>query len=375
MKLTSLLLALALALLHGVVATIVAPGPALAEEDELQQKRRDHGDSRRRLLRAKKTNQSLQPKDYLKDFRNYIRTPMPTHSPTLPPSHAPTRAPTEKPTTAPTSAPTPFPTSLPTDVPTDSPTLTPSHVPTDVPPTTLTAMPTLQPTGTFECGGEQTSQAIDIVIAMDESLSMEDEQQDIRDHVNTLFQRIDFETNGRFRMALVGYTGPWLTDGQGNDIGPVAVDPELKTALTNDQTVFEQAVDNLTVDKRNRENTKGTLLKIVQNQIQDLSGEIVPLAGDAQFPSERGFCALAITDEGNQPYQDFPDPGNDAVIEAYQNANSVIFMVSPSGTSGLRLIAEETGGDRTLTGEFRNNPGPTIERIVEKCVVVLCEPN
>ena len=225
--------------------------------------------------------------------------------------------------------------------------------------------PTQAPTvATFECGGVQTSESIDIVIAIDESESMENEQQAVKDHVSTLFNRIDQETNGIFRISLVGFTGP----------NNAVVDPELKIRLTNDQATFEEAVQNLVTTKNSRENGRGTLLAIAQNQVMDSSGNVIPLSPTSSFPSPtRGFCALLITDEANSGYANFPDPGVDAVIDEYNKTGSVVFMVAPRFSDGYREIALTTGGTFTSVGDFVNNPGPLIESIVETCVIKLCE--
>ena len=302
-------------------------------------------------------------------------TSMPTQMPVIqtatPSNAAVTTTPTSSPVVEMSAAPTIMPTFQPvtTSVPTDAPVLDTS-TPTNVP---ETAVPTEMPTvATFECGGVQSSQAIDIVIAVDESRSMENEQQRIQEHVGTLFDRIAVETNGVFRIALVGFTGPSRTNDQGSRIGPVFADPELKTALTNDQSLFQEAVANLTINKRDRENTRGTLLAIAQNQIQDVTGTVVPLAGEEQFPSNQGFCAFVITDEGNQAYNDFPDPGNQAVLDEFAKTDSVVFMVAPISANGLRQLALDTGGFYSRTGAFVDDPGPLIENVVNTCVSKLC---
>lgn len=237
-----------------------------------------------------------------------------------------------------------------------------------------TAGPTAGPTGpTFECGEEVTEDTIDIVIAVDESRSMGPEQSAIRANVNLLFNTIALETNGNFRIGLVGYTGPNIRI-DGTDI-PVTVDPELKTALTDDTQVFVDAVDQLNDLKSPRENGRGVILRIAQDQVQDLSGTVQPLGGNGDsFPTSRGFCGVIITDERNEAYDEFQDPGNDAVIAELAKTDSALFIVGVDNDSSYMDLAMATGGSFTSVDEFLVNPGPTFEAIISRCIARLCSP-
>lgn len=224
---------------------------------------------------------------------------------------------------------------------------------------------------TFQCGDEQTSDFIDIIIAVDESLSMGPEQEALKSNVNFLFNTIATETNGLFRIGLVGYTGPNnRIDGVDQ---PVAVDPELKSVLIDDAAAFESAVDSLVVTKKPSENGRGTLVRIAQDQIQTSMGNFQSLdSSGGTFPTRRGFCAILIADELNQDYDDFPDPGNEAVIDLYSSSGSVIFPIGRSGDTEYQELASSTGGTFASVDDFLVNPALTLESIVQSCVARLC---
>jgi hypothetical protein len=193
----------------------------------------------------------------------------------------------------------------------------------------------------------QLDPSIDVVFVIDKSTSMEDEQQRLRDNAQVIFDTLQQETSGFFRVAVVTYGG--------NRASAFTV---KYLSLTTDRMAFIDAIDAI-------ENRGGT--EPAYNALIETMTDSIPLTETADgtfieglpqptgaFPQLFGFCPILVTDEGS---------GSEvAVINALINANAFSGFTEPE--EAYDNFVTESGGVRVDLADFNDNPADNLASII-----------
>jgi hypothetical protein len=136
----------------------------------------------------------------------------------------------------------------------------------------------------------QLDPSIDVVFVIDKSTSMEDEQQRLRDNAQVIFDTLQQETSGFFRVAVVTYGG--------NRASAFTV---KYLSLTTDRMAFIDAIDAI-------ENRGGT--EPAYNALIETMTDSIPLTETADgtfieglpqptgaFPQSCGFFTILVNDQ------------------------------------------------------------------------------
>eukprot|EP00977_Amphora_coffeiformis_P022621 scaffold11094_cov176-Amphora_coffeaeformis.AAC.3 len=210
------------------------------------------------------------------------------------------------------------------------------------------------------------SQTIDVVFVVDKSSSMGPAQAQLRNNAPLIFDTLQIETGGDFRVALVAYGGGGTVDGQ--EISEVV----KYLSFTNDRDAFVDAFNAL-------QNTGGAELAydaltqtITDTIILSATSDGTFLEGMPQptgsFPRPWGFCPFLVTDvESNN---DAPGNNVDSVRDLLVSTNSVFYGFT-RGSLDYDSLAEATGGQRGQLVDLLNDPVGTIGSLLLECVSMI----
>lgn len=220
----------------------------------------------------------------------------------------------------------------------------------------------LLPGGLGDSGYAQNRPAGDVVFIIDESGSMFNDAQMVKANlegiVNALSGHIDF------RLGLVGF-GAF----RGHAGTTFSGQAHVHLPLTSDVRAFRDALDELVTVGRSEPGFSAIVLGM---------GDVMG------FRPQAGKCAILITDEDADIYDEAPETKadaaaaltrRDAVLLGIVNWNGAVdpgFSVSENdygpGPGGLLT---EVRGEIFNIVHFRSNPGPVLRAVAENCVEAL----
>jgi hypothetical protein len=194
------------------------------------------------------------------------------------------------------------------------------------------------------------AQGIDVVFKIDESGSMGDDIADIQANVVTIFNALPAGSH----VGLVGY-------GTRSHFGGSGQIPHVHTAVTPDQTTFQNAVNELIASGGLEQGYRAVYESATDTVAVDVAGTPNP---SLQFTGAP-YCNILITDEN-------PNQGGRTQQEAIDAMNAVggiFFGILPSGLfAEAQPLADATGGQLFNLASFRQDAQPVIEAMLAACV-------
>jgi hypothetical protein len=182
---------------------------------------------------------------------------------------------------------------------------------------------------------------------------MGDEQDAVKVRVAEIFNALDAQTGGTFRVGLVGF-------------GNADVLPRVVSALTNDPAVFYRGLDSLTTDGE----TEVGWRAIVDTAIDSFSDPSFSL-GLTGAP----FCSIMITDENSDVDPRRPATQDDAITTMVATQGiffGIVLEKKPSLNAWTDYddIATATNGDMFDLNVFTTDPSSVLDAVLRKCVAV-----
>jgi len=198
--------------------------------------------------------------------------------------------------------------------------------------------------------------SLDVVFLVDESGSMDDVQQNVRDNIPFIFSELNKQTNGNFRAGIVGF-GAAANSGM----------PLRRQRLTVDQGLFTSAANALTASGGFEPGLRA---------ITDTATNALKLGPVSSFPGPKGFCAIIFTDEDS----DVPS-GSSATAErtaaSTAMASSALFSIinRSDGLSAEDYGTRADGGFAEKTYDINSfneaTANSVISDIIDICVRVI----
>lgn len=209
---------------------------------------------------------------------------------------------------------------------------------------------------------EQTRPNGDVVFIMDESGSMFNDaavvQRNLQAIVDTLQGRINYQ------LGLVGF-GAF----QGHSDTEFAGQPHVHLKLTSDVATFRRALDSFV--------TVGQLepgFSAIQHAMN----------ADMGYRADAGTCAVLISDEGADIYEEAPTTKAEALQALQYRGASLIGIVNWGETvdPGFDVqerdygpkpggLIPEAGGKAFNIVEFRRDPAPVLRAVMEDCITAI----
>jgi hypothetical protein len=194
---------------------------------------------------------------------------------------------------------------------------------------------------------------IDVVFKIDESGSMSDEIDDVKNNVVTIFNALPAGSH----VGLVGY---------GSNLHVTSQDrPHVHTPLTDDQVACQAAANSLLASGGVEEGFRA-VYESATDTIADSPPRFIGPLGFTGAP----YCNILITDE--TPDQPSPDGGGrtrQEAIDAMNNVGGIFFGILPTEFfEDAQPLADATGGQLFDLGQFSQDATPVINAVLAACV-------
>jgi len=192
---------------------------------------------------------------------------------------------------------------------------------------------------------------IDVVFKIDESGSMGSAIEGVKKNVVTIYDALPTGSH----VGLVGYGAG------GHKTAATVRIPHVHTPLTKDKTVFETAVGQLVTNGSIEPGYQAVYESATDTVSIDWQDNPNPSLGFTGAP----YCNILITDEtpnqGGRTQQE--------AINAMNARNGVFFgIMLPSLFAETQPLADATGGKLFDIAQFRNDPQPVIDAVMQACV-------
>uniref|UniRef100_A0A7S3L3X5 VWFA domain-containing protein n=1 Tax=Amphora coffeiformis TaxID=265554 RepID=A0A7S3L3X5_9STRA len=208
----------------------------------------------------------------------------------------------------------------------------------------------------------QSASPVDVVFIIDESGSLDDEQQQVLERTQAIFDKLNTRTGGIFRAAVVGFGGSSYSRGR------------LVTPLTKDPSKFQVGLQSLETDG-STEAGFAAVSTVATNQLQH--GGRVDGGSSPVFPSQQGFCSILFTDEDSNGDPAAYDTVEEVASILHSTGNSTFFGIVPrmellnSNGDTYGKLAAATGGTVMDINEFISDDVAAdvmIDTILDQCV-------
>lgn len=205
---------------------------------------------------------------------------------------------------------------------------------------------------------------IDVIFIIDKSTSMEPAQAALQNNAGTVFDILQSETNGNFRVGIVGYGGL-----------AAETDRVIKfLSFTDNRQDFVDAI-NLFENRGGQEPAWDALIETTLDAIpRTMTNDGLFIEGLSQptgsFPRPYGYCPILVTDENSNNNE--PQNTYDAVVQTLAARNAPFFGFTEEDED-FDQLAIDAGGQRRDLDDFLSDPATELNAMLSACVAQLRE--